>query len=363
MKKRVFLLFFVLLADAKNFDGYVKLGFEHTSGSGNDLALGTKLGYISDTFYNLNFALSLYSSTALKKGKEQAVAFFDSQNKSYAILADAYLQGDWNNTTVKIGRQALETPFANSDDCGMIPNRFEALSIENKTPFNTTLNLAYIRKMAGVDAQIPQKFSNINGKRGVLALGANYEGFENLDIALWYYNLNKNRVDNIYYIQTDYENSFKNFDYSFSLQYAKEHYKKNFAADVYGASASLGYRGVDFYASYNKSSKANAYNGFGGGPFFTTAEQLSIAQANSNAKAYLYGIEYENSFLKEHKINLYVDRLILHSEEKRKANEYDFGLVYKREKNIEFSIVHSLVDDKINEDKLQNTRAFFKYKF
>ena len=363
MKKILFIFVATILADAKNFDGYLKLGFEHTSGSNNDLALGTKLGYISDKFYNFNFALSLYSSTALQKGNEQAVAFFDSQNKSYAILADAYLQGDWNNTTIKIGRQALKTPFANSDDSGMIPDRFEALSIENKTFLNTTLNLSYIKKMAGVDAKIPQKFSNINGKRGVVAFGANYEGFKNLDIALWYYNLNKNSVDNIYYSQIDYENSFKNFDYSFSLQYAKEHYKKALVADIYGVDASFGYKGVNFYASYNKNNGASAYSGFGGDPFFTTAEHLSIAQADSSAKAYSYGIEYESSFLKEHQINLYTNRLILHSKEKLKANEYDFGLVYKRKKNFEFTIVHSLVDDKINEDKFQNTRAFFKYKF
>ena len=55
-------------------------------------------------------------------------------------------------------------------------------------------------------------------------------------------------------------------------------YKKALVANVYGVAASLGYRGVDFYASYNKNKGGvSAYSGFGGGAFFTTAEQLGIA--------------------------------------------------------------------------------------
>ena len=52
-------------------------------------------------------------------------------SNAYAILGELYLKVKFGNTELKIGRQELNTPFADMDDGGMVPNTFEALSVLN----------------------------------------------------------------------------------------------------------------------------------------------------------------------------------------------------------------------------------------
>ncbi len=47
-----------------------------------------------------------------------------------------------------VGRQVIDTPFADSDDIGMMPNRFEAYTLRNSDLENTTLTVTHIVKMA-----------------------------------------------------------------------------------------------------------------------------------------------------------------------------------------------------------------------
>ena len=64
--------------------------------------------------------------------------FFDDEGKGFILISQAYLDGKWGNTEIKLGRQSLDTPHADSDDIRMMPNYFEAYSITNTDIDNFT---------------------------------------------------------------------------------------------------------------------------------------------------------------------------------------------------------------------------------
>ncbi len=200
--------FLAATISAKDFNGDLKLGYKQSSKGLKDLSLGVKLGFVSDSWHNLSVGATICSSTALNKKDGAEIPFFNSSNNSYAIMCEAYLKGSWNNTEIKIGRQILDTPFADSDDIGMVPNSFEAVTVQNSSLPHTLFTFAYLYKMAGVDAEILEKFTKINGSKGVWTAGVSYSGIKNLQLSLWYYNINRASRDKLAYIEAVYENSF-----------------------------------------------------------------------------------------------------------------------------------------------------------
>ncbi len=116
---------------------------------------------------------------------------------SYTILGEAYLQLDFGKSMLKIGRQEIETPFAQVDDIGMIPNTFESAIFENRNIEDTTIFLGQIQRMAGVDAEVVDKFTKVNGSNDMQVLGINYEGVKDLALQGWYYNLKDGEIDSI----------------------------------------------------------------------------------------------------------------------------------------------------------------------
>jgi len=89
------------------------------------------------------------------------IPFLSSENDSYSILGEAYVEFKKDKTIFKLGRQELETPYANTDDIGMIPNTFEAYIVRNNSIKDTTLIFGQVQKWAGVDSSL-EKFSKIN---------------------------------------------------------------------------------------------------------------------------------------------------------------------------------------------------------
>ncbi len=131
MKKRT--IFFGLLltmsidinAMELSHDGYLRLGYQSLEDGvmdKHDKAMGGKLNIELKQKGYFALGASLYATYALKNQENIGVPFYDNQNNSYAILGEAYLRLKFGLTKVVIGRQAFDSPFANADDIGMIPN-------------------------------------------------------------------------------------------------------------------------------------------------------------------------------------------------------------------------------------------------
>jgi len=274
-----------ILDSFKNTDisGQIRVG--HVSDMNDNItnAIGATLGMKTNAVNGLSVGATFYTTHAIA-GKDKATefTFLDSNNDSYSILGEAYLEANRGNTIVKVGCQIIDTPYANSDDIGMVPNTFEAITVVNNTIPNTTITLMSLNKMSGVDATIPENFSDLqtNGD-AVKAAGIIYDGLENISLQAWSYDISDDNVKYNYF-----EVGYKTDLFSLAVQKSTQG-NGNFATGIM-AIASLG----DLELTVAKNDvKGTVSNGFGGGSFFTSSEDHTIADT-VDQKAVLVGAEY-----------------------------------------------------------------------
>lgn len=352
-------------------EGYVRSGVQITDikhdDTYTDIALGGKLHIDTKAFYGINAAASLYTTNALGKQEGNGIPFFDADNHSYTILGEAYLKGKWENTTLTVGRQEIDTPFADTDNIGMIPNTFEAAMLVSQITEDTTMTLGHLHKMAGVDAPNPSEFTRINDDQGVQLLGVSYEGISNLVLSAWDYRLNRYETDNIAYFEANYENKYNDFTYGVNLQYALQNAQIPGAdnADIYGIDASVGFEntGLALGVAYNKSEGNAADNGFGGGPFFTSSEHLTLAEANGEGEAFLYTLNWDAKSIGLENLSFLIGKFILEDDNGIQSDEIDFVASYSFSDALSIEAYVSHIDDKINAAKCKNTRVFLNYTF
>lgn len=134
-------------------------------------ALGGKLGYETAPLYGVSAGATFYTTNGMglkpdnSVKQEQSIygtassASADRPDVTY--LGQAYLQGAFGKTTVKVGRQELNTPLAGMDDARMLPNLFEAGVVINKDVKDTTLIGAVVTRMAA------GTFANVYSANGV----------------------------------------------------------------------------------------------------------------------------------------------------------------------------------------------------
>jgi len=327
--------------------------------SDEDMSLGGRLHIEGDSILqNLSGGVS-FATTNLLFGKNDSkgVRFFDSNSKSYSILQEAYLKYTISNTTLKVGRQIIDTPFADSDDVGMIANSFEAYKLSNSDLADALFTVLYLSKFSGVDSDLPKSFSKLNDNRGVLALGAAYNGISDLTLNSWFYNMPS--TAKYTYADMEYSREFDGIEYAFALQYALQDYAVDKDASIYGVGVSVGYSGLNFALSYNKSADGIADNGYGGGAFLTSMEHLTLAEAGADGEVLSYGFEVE---VVDGAV-FYISNANLKSSRGKKADELDLVLSYEASKRLAFDLIYSKVDDDINGDSFNNSRFFANYSF
>ena len=354
-----------------SIDGYIR-GTYHLNDTKSDSryhndAIGGKLHLESSPLGGVSLGVGFYTSNSISSSDNRSIVPLRGESdKSYSILGEAYIKGEFGNTMVKIGRQEIETPFAQIDDIGIVPNTFEAFWIENRDIADTTIMLAQIQKMAGVDAEVVDRFTHINGDKNMQTIGIDYKGIKNLTLSSWYYNLEDGEIDKIAYIEADYENSFDRFGYGVGLQYAKESYDIGESADVVGAtiSGTIKKSGLTLSSSYTESRGNSAYSGFGGGPFFSNSEYLIIDNAGEDAKATKYAIEWDGAVAGAEGLNMSLGEVTLEDKVGAEATELDFILGYEIDKNLEMHLIYSDIDgNSVAEEEMKHLRAFVNYNF
>ena len=365
-----FILFFSVFAFCDtNTQGYLRLGFENhrDAKSVSDIAMGGKLKIISSDFHGISVATAFYNSSALTKAYNKGVVFYSFENKNVTLLGEAYINWVYKNTQIKIGRQVIDTPFADSDDIGMIPNLFEAATFINNSFDDTLLFFSYITKMAGVDAPVMDRFTNIADKNAIKIAGCIYEGMKNLSFEGWYYDVSDQ--ENIFYFQSMYKQNYRHADMTFGLQYAKQNFNENKRADILGVMTQIIHAesGITLSGAYNKTISKNeaiAENFFGGGPFFSSAEHLSPFDGGVDAKSLSIGLSYDASAIALKNLILSCSGLWIESKDKKDINELDFVFSYLFFKDFAVDFIYSVIDDKNSKNNsFKNLRAYINYTF
>ena len=353
------LLTISLYADV-SYDGYIRAGVQAQDDS--EMAIGGKLHMEADIADCVSFGSSFYTTQGVDKKYNDGVSFFSSDRDSYSILGEAYLQAEIQNTLVKVGRQELDTPYADTDDIGMIPNTFEALTVVNSSFIDTTIVFAHLQKMSGVDAKIPEKFNKINDSDGVQALGMTYEGVEDVTFQGWFYNASD--VVKLTYLEADWAGSLGRFGVGVAGQYTIQDYDNGNEVSVYGINLSLGLEehGLTFHTAYNKSDSTNgqvAENFFGGGPFFINCEHLTMADLGADADAYHVGLEVDGGSYGVDGFGMGFSYL-----EGENLEEIDIVASYAMNDQLSFDLIYSdMTDNAEDSESFTNTRVFVNYRF
>ena len=249
--------------------------------------------------------------TVLKLGNNQEhfnlnSDFFDVHGKSFMLLSQAYLDGKWGNTEMKLGRQSLDTPHADSDDLRMIPNYFEVYRITNTDIEDVTLSAGFINRKAGYSHEISKNIS--------LVLGLQYDGSQETGAAL----LGKQDA------QT----------YGISLE-------TNFT-DI----------GVTLLAAYNQDNGDTGAMGLslGGGPFFTSMEDQTLDALETSGSAWIIGAGYDLGKIGVDNLTFGVAYGSFKADDSSlyKSREIDAVLEYNFNDKITLSAAYASVDFKVD---------------
>lgn len=274
-------------------------------------ALGGHYHIDSKRWNGLEIGLSAYTVLDLGINQNKNYLnpdFFNAEGNSFIQLTEAYLDGKWGNTEIKLGRQILDTPHTDSDDLRMIPNYFEAYTITNIDINNLTLTAGFINRMAGwengVDAskfvKIYETLGSSNEMDGIAYAAAIYEAIEDLTLSLWYYNYNN--IANVIYAEAGYTYTFsKDRSLTFGLQYDGSNETGDALlgeqdANTYGVSVEFAAEdiGLHILSAYDRDDGKTGATGLslGGGPFFTSMENQTLDAIGAAGEAWVAGIGY-----------------------------------------------------------------------
>ncbi len=276
---------------------------------------GGEFGLSSAQYNGFLLHLSTYISQNLNlqnQSKENLNEdFFDYQNNSFAYVAESSVDYSDDSFEMKIGRIRVETPYANSDDIRMAPNTFEGAWANYSYAPKLNSQVIYLKRWAGYDSQDEEQevsqneFKNLVSDESLGMLGASltYEYAQNSEFNLWY-----NYVDNIasivygeivgiYFID---KNGF-HIDYGFQATKIDELDNSQVDGEVFGLMSILHYNGFFIGGAYNIAMVDDGKyvtNGFGGGPYYTSLDEATIAAISEasigkDAEAFRLGSGYE----------------------------------------------------------------------
>ncbi|WP_457748931.1 OprD family outer membrane porin [Sulfurimonas sp.] len=332
-------------------------------------ALGGELKYETANYYHTSVAVSMFVSQKISplsgdfNKNKLNLDFFDSDGSSAAYLGEAYINYNHRNLDIRIGRQKLDTPLNDRDDIRMLPNTFEAATIGYGGIKDFVFMAGYITAWAGYDSgQDISKFKDMPGEitatgeigKYVILAGIMNKSIENLELQAWYYGFDK-QADLVYF-DAQYETAINNDTLmSFGVQYA--HYQERSSSmidgNVYGGTLGIVYGVVGLNLAYNNVTtpvNKTIIIGYGGGPYFTSMEEMTIDSIN-NATAYVGGLEFDLSKLLVKDLGF--SYAFGHFDGKDGSadvefEEHDFIASYTFSEKLDFEASYALVNDKKN---------------
>ncbi|BCD68021.1 OprD family outer membrane porin [Nitratiruptor sp. YY09-18] len=299
--------------------------------------------------------LGIYGATKL--GKNEDPDFFGNKS-SFVFFSEATLGYRYQDFSIEGGRFIFDSPHADSDDIRMVPNFFQGVKAAYSQN-DTTLQVGYLTKMAGWESggridkfkkfhRVAQSDKSIDG--------VFFAGFDFDSLSLWLYHIDNSA--NVMYIEKYF--SVVGLDLRLQGDFAKDCEEAALGeidAKTLGILVEKSYENLNFSFAYNKNyGNSGAMMSFGGGPFFTSMEDLTIDALNgSDQEAYTYGISYgkDNFSLGIMQGRFYGENF--HSD------EIDLYAAYSY-KDISFEAVYASIDDHYNQD-YSIVRFFAKYEF
>ena len=295
---------------------------------------------------------------------------------SYSKLTQASIDYSYEGLDVRIGRQIIDTPLADSDDIRMIANSFEAYVLNYEID-NITLMLAHLLAWQGYDANLDEAWIK-TGENGTNFVGIVYSD-SNVDTSIWYYNVN-GKADDFMASNSIYMDAIAHLHVNNKLflhvgmQYLNqgELNHSGVSAHIYGLTSEVIYNNIGINLAYNKSLKhegKKSFSGFGGGTLFTNMDSMILDHISEDrdVSSWVGGVSYKidefsflyayGDFLGEANSRLETEHII----------EQDAGIEYLHNDNLTLALIYTknsdLEDSNINDGSWENMRMLLAYNF
>ncbi len=312
-----------------HISGIVRFGYidrKEASDNTHAWSIGGHVSAASPVWRGLRAGGTAYTSKKLGAGENGE--FFSSDGNGYSIIGQAWIAAGFGSNTLKAGRFSLETPYADSDDIRMIPNNFQGVLFTNTSLPGATFHAIHLDKWSGVDSDTPEKFTALSGGGGVNAIGVVYDGVEGLSLQAWHYDASN--FARLTYAEALYESGRYQFGVQLGWQSDRTADKSGPDATINGLMVGASIGDFTFSAAHNKVFGA-ATDGFGGGPWFTSADDHTIADVE-NQEAITFNVEYAAN----DRLSFYARNTHLHHGE----DETDYSVSYAVNKNITASLAY-----------------------
>jgi len=252
--------------------------------------------------------------------EKRTFVFDPNEKESFLILQEAYLSYQDKEHKFLVGREELTTPMIDADDWYMLANSFELAYYTNNSFNNTTLNLGYFNKMAGVwdsgangtEFHFMSEVSFVAsedkvraGDKGIFFGAIEYNDEKNHNLQLWDYYAQE--LYNTFFLQYDYTNKLEGFSYDAGLQIIDfqgvgalaSHNTTKIDYTLYSLRFDGNFdSGLDFATGYSKytdgEGQGATLGAFGGYPYFANGMIFHFFEAGSlqNAASYKLQVGY-----------------------------------------------------------------------
>ncbi len=277
--------------------GYI--GAQDGTGSA---ALGGHIHIDTRQWHGFGFGAAFYTVQNMGTGRG-SVEFFDGNGESFTLLSEAFVRYSGHDLSIKAGRQMIDTPHADSDDIRMIPNYFSGITFSRTVAQRWRIEGGRIWKMAGwengIDASEFIDIGTILGAKeatgGFWMAGLGYETEGEFSASLWLYRFDD--IAKILYFDVATERAFGPTGLTAGVQWERALESGEGAAgavdaSTWGVMAEISFDTLqtDIQAAYNRSTgKSGAFGSLGGGPFYTSMEQLTIDALGESGRAWCAG--------------------------------------------------------------------------
>ena len=272
------------------FSGRIRVGYisidNEVEARMQSSAIGAEHNYSSASWQGITANGSLYTTQKIFHDDEGS--FFGSDGDGYAVLGQAYLKANIENTEVKLGRFGFDSPYVDMNDVRMVPNSFTGILVTNADITDTTVYAAHLTDWISVDSEKPEDFIDLLGSDSVNVLGVVYQGIDHVELQTWYYNAKD--LSDFFYVDATVEFDDITLGAQFGKQSDSSDNNSGPDGDVYGIMASYTLNDFTFKSSYNHVS-GTIINGFGGGPFYSNAADHTISGV-LDQDALAIGIDY-----------------------------------------------------------------------
>jgi len=275
----------VFAIDNTKVDGDVKIIYQSNDvqNSASDMfdkdasaaGVGIRVGATADLTSGLSAGVQAqgFTTLGLENNLVSAVMATGSVNDQSSV-SQAWMAGTLGKTTVKVGRQELDTPLAFTEKWNVVYNTFDAAVAINTDLPNTTLVGAWVGKHNGMGASTVTVGTNVAptlinssgqtaslsagfdtfGAKGAYAAGAINSSLPNTTLQGWYYNV----VDlaTAYWLQADTKVAGM---VNLGAQYAGMDPDSKFGnlndSTIWAVKGAVDVSGVNLYAAYSSADK------------------------------------------------------------------------------------------------------------